>query len=33
MKRDDRYRKLQALYDKWGLKSEAAWVAKRLGAK
>ena len=29
--RDDRYRKLLALYDKWGLKNEADWVSKRLG--
>ena len=29
--RDERYRKLQPLYEKWGLKPEAAWVAKRLG--
>jgi archaemetzincin len=29
--RDDRYRKLQGLYEKWGLKPEAAWVSKRLG--
>ena len=27
----DRYRKLLPLYEKWGLKNEAAWVTKRLG--
>ena len=31
MNREDRYRKLQPLYEKWGLKAEAAWVSKRLG--
>jgi archaemetzincin len=30
MERDDRYRKLQALYQKWALKAEADWVSKRL---
>jgi archaemetzincin len=30
MDRDDRYRKLLALYQKWGLKAEADWVTKRL---
>ena len=30
MDRDDRYRKLQALYKKWDLKTEAEWVSKRL---
>lgn len=28
--RDDRYRKLAALYREWGLASEALWVAQRL---
>jgi len=31
MNRDDRYKKLLPLYEKWGLKPEAAWVSKRLG--
>ena len=30
MDRDDRYRKLLALYQKWALKAEADWVTKRL---
>jgi archaemetzincin len=31
MDRKERYRKLLPLYEKWGLKDEAAWVTKRLG--
>ena len=31
--RDDRYRRLQALYQEWGLDPEAHWVAHRLGIK
>jgi archaemetzincin len=31
VERNDRYRRLEALYREWGCKNEADWVSKRLG--